>query len=150
MSTYHPTFRKSTYATWTRMSKLHIPRIAKFSTGQHFGVFGKMPYLRYTPIWSKLGGWRYTKQYIIRRDFHGRLHPKLTLLHAEICRFLTPPKMVFFRILVIFDDFAKLCKFAHFAHLVFWHIASWHVSKCHVDEIGTRHDLEIMMAFQKC
>jgi len=96
MSTYHPTFRKSTYATWTRMSKLHIPRIAKFSTGQHFGVFGKMPYLRYTPNWSNLGGWRYTKQYIIRRDFHGRLHPKLTLLHAEICRFLTPPKWCFF------------------------------------------------------
>ena len=55
-------------------------------------------------IW---GGWRYTKQYIIRRDFHGRLHPKLHFLHTEICRFLTPPKMVVFRILAIFVDFAK-------------------------------------------
>src|SRR5271165_3060896 len=116
-------FWKSTYATWTRMSKLHIPRIEKFSTGQHFGVFGKMSYLRYTPIWSNLGGWRYTKQYIIRRDFHGRLHPKLTLLHAEICRFLTPPKWCFshfghFRRFCQIVQICTFCTFVYFAYCV--------------------------------
>jgi hypothetical protein len=121
---------------------------AKFSTGQHFGVFGKMPYLRYTPIWSNLGGWRYTKQYIIRRDFHGRLHPKLTLLHAEICRFLTPPKMVFhiLAILTILPNCANL----HILHIcVFCILRHDMLSKCHVDDRDRHHVMITHDVFQK-
>ena len=123
ISTYHPTILEIDICNMDPDVKVTHPENCQILDGSAFWGFGKMPYLRYTPIWSKLGGWRYTKQYIIRRDFHGRLHPKLTLLHAEICRFLTPPKWCFshfghFRRFCQIVQICTFCTFVYFAYCV--------------------------------
>jgi hypothetical protein len=142
-STYHPKNKIRNCTILTPDVKIHIPRIAKFSTGQHFGVLGsKMEVQKHPTIWSNLGGWRYTKQYIIRRDFHGRLHPKLTLFAQcenrcfwhppQKVRFLTPPKYDIF-------DMLQICTFCTFRHFCILRHDSVMLT------IETRHVMKHMM-----
>ena len=124
ISTYHPKFKNRHMQHGPGCQSYTSRELPNSRRVSILGFLAKCHICDIPQFGQNWGGWRYTKQYIIRRDFHGRLHPKCTLLHTELCRFSTPPQNGVFRILAIFVDFAKLCKFAHFAHLSFSHMAS--------------------------
>ena len=80
MSSRHIMMMKFTYTL--TCAKLHTcTKLHTVLAGQHFGVFWPPPGY---PIY---GGWRSTKQYIIRRETDGGL-----------LRYLTSAKIVFFRV----------------------------------------------------